>query len=385
MPNSEHGSRDDRPILHPQLDDENEGLQLFEELPDSNPSHAVPRHFDDSGLIDLSWEPDAAEQRPGLFAAVASGASPAIDHQAGDSESNERTPQMADSIDWSEFRGSSIDEDPSLRTPAGRIWSRIAGVLTVLNLIVLSPVLLPFFLFDEGRWWFRHRILLSYLGGQPKSGWVYGVLYPITPRRSIRDGEKVLRVLHWAFQQRGQEWASLAMVRDASAGRLRWGLTEVMAMLEDGGELQVQWFRTNEALGDLAAYTIPHGARQHGLLRAIELYLEFRDEARRIRRFDFKHHFAYRTRMFALTLDYALRQHLDLASALEAAAAERSTTWRHYVSWAQDRLNEGKPAPWGLPVSRCGLFRFEPQFLAMLKAGVEQSGLPSVLQLVVRM
>jgi len=39
----------------------------------------------------------------------------------------------------------------------------------------------------------------------------------------------------------------------------------------------------------------------------------------------------------------------------------------------------------GLPASRCGLFRFEPQFLAMLKLGVEQSNLPSVLQLVVRM
>jgi len=192
-------------------------------------------------------------------------------------------------------------------------------------------------------------------------------------------------VLHWAFQQRGQEWASLTMVRDASSGRLRRGLTEVMAMLEDSGELQVQWFRTNEALGDLAAHTIPHGARQHGLLRAIELYLEFRDEASRIRRFDFKHHFAYRTRMFALTLDYAMRQHLDLHMALEAAALERSTAWRHYVSWAQEHVREGKPAPWGLPASRCGLLRFERQFLSMLESGVEQSKLPSALRLVVRM
>jgi len=259
------------------------------------------------------------------------------------------------------------------------------GVLVVPVLIVLSPIWFPFYLFDEGRWWFRQQFLLSYLGGRPDRGWVYGVIFPITPRRSIRDGEKVLRALHWAFQQRGQEWASLTMVRDASSGRLRWGLTEVMAMLEGSGELRVQLFGTNEALGDLAAHTIPHGAQQHGLLRAIELYLEFRDEASRIRRFDFKHHFAYRTRMFALTLDYALRQHLDLRMALEAAALERSIAWRHYVSWAQDRLYEGKPAPWGLPASRCGVFRFEPQFLAMLKSGVEHSNLPSVLQLVVRM
>ena len=89
--------------------------------------------------------------------------------------------------------------------------------------------------------------------------------------------------------------------------------------------------------------------------------------------------------MFALALDYAMWQHLDLRMALEAAALERSTAWRHYVSWAQDHLYEGKPAPWGLPASRCGLLRFEPQFLAMLKSGVEQSSLPSVLRLVVRM
>jgi len=293
--------------------------------------------------------------------------------------------QVDDSIDWSEFRESSLDEDPWLRTRAGRIWSRIARVLVVPVLIVLSPVWLPLALFDEGRRWFRQQFLLGYLGGRPDRGWVYGVLYPITPRRSIRDGERVLRALHWAFQQRGQECASLTMVRDASSGRLRWGLTEVLAMLEDSGELQVGWFRTNEALGDLAAHTIPHGARQHGLLRAIELYLEFRDEASRIRRFDFKHHFAYRTRVFALTLDYAMRQHLDLRMALEAAALERSTAWRHYVSWATDQVSQGEPAPWGLPASRCGLLRFEPQFLAMLKSGVEQSNLPSVLQLVVRM
>lgn len=293
--------------------------------------------------------------------------------------------QVEDSIDWSEFRESSIDEDPRLRTRAGRIWSRAPDGLVVPVLIVLLPVWLPLALFDEGRRWFLQQFLLGYLGGRPKPRWGYPVLYPITPRRSIRDGEKVLRVLHWAFQQRGQEWASLTMVRDASSGRLRRGLTEVMAMLEDSGELQVQWFRTNEALGDLAAHTIPHGARQHGLLRAIELYLEFRDEASRIRRFDFKHHFAYRTRMFALTLDYAMRQHLDLRMALEAAALERSTAWRHYVSWAADQVCQGEPAPWGLPVSRCGLLRFEPQFLAMLKSGVEQSNLPSVLRLVVRM
>ena len=293
-----------------------------------------------------------------------------------------------DSIDWSEFSESSIDEDPRLRSRAGRIWSGAPDGLVVPVLIVLLPVWLPLALFEEGRRWFLkqflQQFLLGYLGGRPKPRWGYRV-FSITPRRSIRDGEKVLRVLHWAFQQRGQEWASCAMVRDASSGRLRWGLTEVMAMLEDSGELQVQWFRTNEALGDLAAHTIPHGARQHGLLRAIELYLEFRDEASRIRRFDFKHHFAYRTRMFALALDYAMRQHLDLRMALEAAALERSTAWRHYVSWAADQVCQGEPAPWGLPVSRCGLLRFEPQFLAMLKSGVEQSNLPSVLRLVVRM
>ena len=293
-----------------------------------------------------------------------------------------------DSIDLSEFRESSIDEDPRLRSRAGRIWSGAPDGLVVPVLIVLLPVWLPLALFGEGRRWFPkqflQQFLLGYLGGRPKPRWGYRV-FSITPRRSIRDGEKVLRVLHWAFQQRGQEWASCAMVRDASSGRLRRGLTEVMAMLEDSGELQVQWFRTNEALGDLAAHTIPHGARQHGLLRAIELYLEFRDEASRIRRFDFKHHFAYRTRMFALTLDYAMRQHPDLHMALEVAALERSTAWRHYVSWAQEHVREGKPAPWGLPASRCGLLRFEPQFLAMLKSGVEQSNLPSVLRLVVRM
>ena len=293
-----------------------------------------------------------------------------------------------DSIDLSEFSESSIDEDPRLRSRAGRIWSGAPDGLVVPVLIVLLPVWLPLALFEEGRRWFLEQFLqqflLGYLGGRPKPRWGYRV-FSITPRRSIRDGEKVLRVLHWAFQQRGQEWASCAMVRDASSGRLRRGLTEVMAMLEDSGELQVQWFRTNEALGDLAAHTIPHGARQHGLLRAIELYLEFRDEASRIRRFDFKHHFAYRTRMFALTLDYAMRQHPDLHMALEVAALERSTAWRHYVSWAQEHVREGKPAPWGLPASRCGLLRFEPQFLAMLKSGVEQSNLPSVLRLVVRM
>lgn len=195
-------------------------------------------------------------------------------------------PMASDSIEPSLCL--SIDEDPRLRSRAGRIWSRAPDGLVVPVLIVLLPVWLPLALLDQGRRWFLQQFLLGYLGGRPKPVWGYPVLSPITPRRSIRDGEKVLRVLHWAFQQRGQEWASCAMVRDASSGRLRRGLTEVMAMLEDGGELQVQCFTTNETLGDLAAPTIPHGARQHGLLRAIELYLEFRDEASRIRRFDFK-------------------------------------------------------------------------------------------------
>ncbi len=371
MSEGDLGSREDRPIQRPARDDDDSGLELFSD-PDFKPSHADPRYFDGSGLIEMSLEPDAAEQRPGLFADIESSAIPASDHQAGDSESIE--PSIC----------SSIDEDPRLRTRAGRIWSRAPDGLVAPVLIALLPVWLPLALFDKGRRWFLQQFLLGYLGGRPKPRWGYPV-YRITPRRSIRDGEKVLRVLHWAFQQRGQEWASLIMVRDASSGRLRRGLTEVMAMLEDSGELQVQWFRTNEALGDLAAHTIPHGARQHGLLRAIELYLEFRDEASRIRRFDFKHHFAYRTRMFALAFDYAMRQHLDLRMALEAAALERSTAWRHYVSWAADQVCQGEPAPWGLPVSRCGLLRFEPQFLAMLKSGVEHSNLPSVLRLVVRM
>jgi hypothetical protein len=373
MSEGELGSREDRPILRPQLDDEDAGLQLFEEVPVFRPHDVGTGHGDDCGLIDMSEYPDSAEPWSNSSAAGASSASGMPDHH----------PVALNSIEPSLCH--SIDEDPWLRTRAGRVWSRVARVLVVPVLIVLTPIWFPFFLFDEGRRWFRQQFLLGYLGGRPDRGWVYGVFYPITTRRSIRNGEKVLRALHWAFQQHGQEWASLTMIRDASSGRLRWGLTEVLAMLEDGGELKVQLFGTNETLGDLAAHTIPHGARQHGLLRAIELYLEFRDEARRIRRFDFKHHFAYRTRMFALTLDYAMRQHLDLRMALEAAALERSTAWRHYVSWAQDHLYDGKPAPWGLPVSRCGLLRFEPQFLAMLKSGVEQSNLPSVLKLVVRM
>ncbi len=373
MSEGELGSREDRPIVRPQLDDEDAELQLFGEVPIFRPHHVGTGRGDDCGLIDMSEYPDSAEPWSNSSAAGASSVSGMPDHH----------PMASDSIEPSLCH--SIDVDPRLRTRAGRIWSRAPDGLVVPVLIVLLPVWLPLALLDEGLRWFLQQFLLGYLGGQPKPRWGFGVLHPITPRRSIRDGEKVLRVLHWAFQQRGQEWASLIMVRDASSGRLRRGLTEVMAMFEDSGELQVQWFRTNEALGDLAAHTIPHGARQHGLLRAIELYLEFRDEASRIRRFDFKHHFAYRTRMFALALDYAMRQHLDLRMALEAAALERSTAWRHYVSWAQDHLYEGKPAPWGLPASRCGLLRFEPQFLAMLKLGVEHSNLPSVLRLVVRM
>ena len=370
MSNGAPRSRKGDPILQ-RVDDDSE-LELFVRAQESNPRDTSSEHCDDFGLIDVSSDLDANEHWMPTSAAGASSVSGMPDHH----------PMASDSIEPSLCH--SIDEDPRLRSRAGRIWSRAPDGLVAPVLIVLLPVWLPLALLDQGRRWFLEQFLLGYLGGLPKPRWGYRV-FSITPRRSIRDGEKVLRVLYWAFQQRGQEWASLTMVRDASSGRLRRGLTEVMAMLEDSGELQVQWFRTNEALGDLAAHTIPHGARQHGLLRAIELYLEFRDEASRIRRFDFKHHFAYRTRMFALTLDYAMRQHPDLHMALEAAALERSTAWRHYVSWAQEHVREGKPAPWGLPASRCGLLRFEPQFLAMLKSGVEQSNLPSVLKLVVRM
>lgn len=371
MSDSTPRPRNSYPILQ-RVDDDSE-LELFVGAPEANQCDTGSEQCSSCGLIDVSSDLDANEHWMPTSSAGASSVSGMPDHH----------PMASDSIEPSLCH--SIDEDPRLRTRAGRIWSRAPDGLVVPVLIVLLPVWLPLALLDEGRRWFLQQFLLGYLGGRPKPRWGYGASYPITPRRSIRDDEKVLRVLHWAFQQRGQEWASLIMVRDASSGRLRRGLTEVMAMLEDSGELQVQWFRTNEALGDLAAHTIPHGARQHGLLRAIELYLEFRDEASRIRRFDFKHHFAYRTRMFALALDYAMRQHLDLRMALEAAALERSTAWRHYVSWAADQVCQGEPAPWGLPVSRCGLLRFEPQFLAMLKSGVEHSNLPSVLKLVVRM
>lgn len=103
-------------------------------------------------------------------------------------------PMASDSIEPSLC--GSIDVDPWLQTRAGRFWSRVVGVVVIPVLIVLLPIWFPFYLFDEGRWWFRQKFLLSYLGGRPDRGWVYGVIFPITPRRSIRDGEKVLRVLH---------------------------------------------------------------------------------------------------------------------------------------------------------------------------------------------
>jgi hypothetical protein len=57
---------------------------------------------------------------------------------------------------------------------------RVAGVLGALTIIVLSPVLFPFLLLAEGLRRFCDQFPLSYLGGRPKSGLVYGVLYPIS-------------------------------------------------------------------------------------------------------------------------------------------------------------------------------------------------------------
>ncbi len=61
MSEGELGSREDRPIVHPQLDDEDAGLQLFVEVPIFRPHHVGTGHGDDCGLIDMSEYPDSAE------------------------------------------------------------------------------------------------------------------------------------------------------------------------------------------------------------------------------------------------------------------------------------------------------------------------------------
>jgi hypothetical protein len=53
MPDSELGSRDDRPIVLPPRADDDSGLELFTCPSDSKPRDASTGHLDDCGLIDV--------------------------------------------------------------------------------------------------------------------------------------------------------------------------------------------------------------------------------------------------------------------------------------------------------------------------------------------